>query len=183
MTTDSAIDDLMYDGKANLQPALAALYGCSPKNQEKLADLIKQAREGLGIIAERDSQGRAKRITDPSTKLAVWQWHYARLYPTSAAAMAERTAQRIDAPHPIDDVVRIAFYTSNNSERTRKVIALDGFYVNALILSAGIKKQDVPQWIQKAVDKYKGFDSDKPITKQVKYLLIREVSRHIVVSL
>jgi hypothetical protein len=141
MTTDNAIDDLRYDGKANLQPALAALYGCSAKNQEKLADLIKQAREGLGIIAELDSRRRAKRITDQPTKLAVWQWHYASLYPTSAAAMAERTAQRIHAPYLIDDVVRIAFYTGNKGERIRQVIALDGFYVNALMLSAGIKKK------------------------------------------
>ncbi len=39
-----------YDGTTNLQPALAALCGCSIKSQGKIAKLIKQAKEGLGIV-------------------------------------------------------------------------------------------------------------------------------------
>jgi hypothetical protein len=82
----------------------------------------------------------------------------------------------INSHYEMNDVVRIAFYTVKHGMKTRQVIALDGFYVNALMLAAGIPKQDVPKWVQAAVNGWAAFDSALPITRQVKYLLIRELT-------
>jgi len=72
--------------------------------------------------------------------------------------------------------VRIAFYTSS---KVRQVISLDRFYVDALRLAAGLDKGGVPKWVKAAVDSWQGFDADKPITKQIKFLIIQELTRHI----
>ena len=63
--------------------------------------------------------------------------------------------------------------------KKRQVIALDGFYVNALMLVVGIDKKGVPAWVQQAVDGWAAFDPALPITRQVKYLLIRELTHEI----
>ena len=70
--------------------------------------------------------------------------------------------------------VRIAFYIVRKGKRERQVIALDGFLINALA-SIGISKQDAPQWVQAQVNAWTAFDSKLPITRQVKYLIMREV--------
>ncbi|OQK16739.1 hypothetical protein AU255_02190 [Methyloprofundus sedimenti] len=72
------------------------------------------------------------------------------------------------------DDVRIAFYVTDHKERKRQVISLDGFFINALC-SIGISKQEVPQWLQAQVDGWTAFDSHLPKTRQVKYLIMREV--------
>ncbi|TAL46794.1 MAG: hypothetical protein EPN89_09775 [Methylovulum sp.] len=48
---------------------------------------------------------------------------------------------KIISQYGINDLVRIAFYTVSKGVKKRQVIALDGFYVNALILVAGIDKR------------------------------------------
>ncbi|MDD5411655.1 MAG: hypothetical protein PHF31_09625 [Methylobacter sp.] len=54
---------------------------------------------------------------------------------------------------------------------------MDSFYINALMLATG-SKGNAPKWAQPAVDAFAGFDSEQPITKQVKLLLIRESTKH-----
>ena len=88
-------------------------------------------------------------------------------------------AVEINSPYDIQDVVRIAFYTTNKGIKKRQVIALDGFYINALMLATGIKKQAVPKWVQQAVVGWRPFDRQLPVTRQVKFLLIRELTTHI----
>lgn len=68
-----------YDGTTPLQPALAALCGCSIKSQGKIAQLIKQAKEGMGIAPVFDKTGRISPHLSPQQRLAIWQWHYDRL--------------------------------------------------------------------------------------------------------
>jgi hypothetical protein len=82
----------------------------------------------------------------------------------------------IVSQYDINALVRIAFYTVNKGVRVRQVIALDGFYINALMLATGIIKQDVPKRVQQAVDNWEAFDSALPITRQVKFLIIRELT-------
>ena len=72
------------------------------------------------------------------------------------------------------DNVRLAFYIVRKGERERQVIALDGFFINALA-SIGIAKQDAPQWVQTQVDDWTAFDGQLPITRQVKYLIMLAV--------
>ncbi len=72
------------------------------------------------------------------------------------------------------DDVRLAFYTNHNGERKRQVIALDGYFLNALA-SIGISRKDAPQWVQQQVNEWIAFDAQLPITRQIKYLIVREV--------
>ncbi|MDP2904399.1 MAG: hypothetical protein Q8N96_15045 [Methylovulum sp.] len=54
-----------------------------------------------------------------------------------------------------------------------------------LMTVVGIDKQGVPAWAQGAVNGFKGFDCNAGITRQVKYLIVREltaqVSRDVIV--
>lgn len=72
------------------------------------------------------------------------------------------------------DNIRIAFYIAVNGERKRQIISLDGFLINALA-TIGILKSDVTQWVQIQIDEWTAFDSKLPITRQVKYMIMREV--------
>jgi len=74
------------------------------------------------------------------------------------------------------DVIRIAFYANKDGKRIRQVIALDGFYLNGLIATTGITRQDVPKWVQTAVDAYRPFDPHRAVTRQVKYLIVRTMT-------
>lgn len=77
------------------------------------------------------------------------------------------------------DVIRIGFYVTKDGKRPRQVIALDGFYLNGLIAATGITRQDVPRWIQAAVNEWIAFDAHLPITRQVKYLIVRTMTEAI----
>ncbi|POZ53192.1 hypothetical protein [Methylovulum psychrotolerans] len=66
---------MSYDGKDRLGKALAALYGCSAKNNNKIAKLIKQARDALSVTCN------PKHLPD-DVKLEIYRWHVDR---TSAA--------------------------------------------------------------------------------------------------
>ncbi|MDP2901896.1 MAG: hypothetical protein Q8N96_02140 [Methylovulum sp.] len=85
----------------------------------------------------------------------------------------------IISQYEMNDTVRIAFYTVGNGVKKRQVIALDGFYVNALMLVAGVDKKGVPAWVQREVDGWLAFDSRLPITRQVKYLIVRELTQRV----
>jgi predicted DNA-binding protein YlxM (UPF0122 family) len=190
-----------YDGTTDLKPALAALCGCSVKSHNKLAELTKQAKDALGITTN-------ARLFSAEQRLAIWQWHKERLdnvelFTQSDSEPAINDVETLPTAEPIEPVsgenvelftqddneptgqygmnalVRIAFFTSTYGELKRQYIALDGFYVNALMLAAGIDKKGVSKWIQRAVDNWKAFDDKLPITKQVKFLIIRELEEQL----
>jgi len=75
--------------------------------------------------------------------------------------------------------IRIGFYVAKDGKRTRQVIALDGFYINGLIAATGITKQNVPKWVQSAVDGWVNFYPHYGITRQVKYLIVRTMTEAI----
>lgn len=89
---------------------------------------------------------------------------------------ADSEVVEINSQYGMNDLVRIAFYTTTAAGRKRQVIALDGFYLNALMLAAGIGKADVTKWVQAQVDGWAAFDAELPITRQVKYLIVRELT-------
>lgn len=70
---------------------------------------------------------------------------------------------------------RVAFYVQKAGQRSRQVIALEGYYLNALA-ALGVSKADVPKWVQAAVDNWAAFAPDLPITRQVKCLIVRELT-------
>jgi len=69
------------------------------------------------------------------------------------------------------DLLRVAFYITRNNQRHRQVIALNGFFVNALS-SIGVTRSNVPKWVQGKVDEWEHFNPHLPITKQIKGLII-----------
>jgi len=206
---------MAYDGTTPLNKAVADLIGCSPKNNNKLAKVIGQAKNDLGIAS------KAKKLPTEinqqiyshlveiysqsiNNKPVEIYSHTANKEPVEIISQAnepENTPQALvelysqdSKPKPAQqktknpnqstveiisqlnnfDNVRIAFYIMRNNKRERQVIALDGFLINALA-SIGISKQDAHQWVQAQVDDWTAFDSQLPITRQVKYLIIREV--------
>jgi len=75
-----------------------------------------------------------------------------------------------------NETVRIAFYVGDK----RTVIALSGFYLNALMLAAGIAKKGIPAWIKAAVDSWGAFDDKLNTTEQVKLLIVRELESELI---
>ena len=57
------------------------------------------------------------------------------------------------------------------TQTIHKLMMSDTFQLKALA-AIGISKADAPKWIQQAIDGWQGFDTDKPITGQVKMLII-----------
>lgn len=180
MVKTTMINPIPYDGTGKLCDALAALHGISPKNHNKIAEFISEAKAALNINT------KARRLPD-NVKLALYRYHYDRLSPVSETVELFLHTEDVNIiSHPegndsveirsqfdINDLVRIAFYTKTEAGRKRQVIALDGFYLNALMLVARVDKKGIPAWVQQALDGWAAFDPDRPITKQVKNLIIQ----------
>lgn len=64
-----------YDGSGKLGEAIAGLCGLSPKSSAMVARRINEAKSGLGITT------KSKNLPN-DVKLAIYQWHHARLNPT-----------------------------------------------------------------------------------------------------
>ena len=244
---------MAYDGTTRLTQAVADLIGCSPKNNNKLAQVIGQAKNDLGIaskakklpteinqqiyshlvelysqsinnkpvnIFSQSTNSDTVEIISQNIKPALAEPENIPQTPVELFSQDSTPKPTLENPqpspveiisqpdnnkpveiysqpndnepvnivsHPNDnkavelfshtnnfDNVRIAFYIMRKGQRERQVISLDGFLINAL-LSIGISKQDVPQWLQAQVDDWTAFDGQLPITRQVKYLIIREV--------
>ena len=73
--------------------------------------------------------------------------------------------------YPLNEMVRLGFYVG----KKRTVIALSGFYLNALMMATGIDKKAIPAWISTSVSGFDGFNTALNVTEQVK-LLIRHLS-------
>jgi hypothetical protein len=78
--------------------------------------------------------------------------------------------------YDFNETVRIAFYIGDK----RTVIALSGFYLNALMLATGINKKGIPAWIKAAVDSWGAFDDKLNVTEQVKLLIVRELESQLI---
>jgi len=213
-------DTPIYDGNGKLGDAIAALYGCSPKSNNRIAELVAVAKADLGITTK-------AKVLPADVKLSIWRWHFDQLRqeadadvkidsqaaqpdsvniishdasnesvelyshstpPDSVEIISQPEhdeAVEINSQYADTALVRIAFYIQRQGkkrvkqERVRQVIALDGFYVNALMLATGITKADVPKWVQQAIDAWAAFDGELPITRQVKLLLIRELTEQL----
>ena len=187
-----------YDGSGKLSDAITDLCISSGVNDSQSSVLIKQAKSKLGIT------GKARQLPDDVNR-AIYEWIYQQFIylkiikkPVKKDSQTKSTQEFVDinsqpetaqptpAQRPVEinsqysdsALVRVGFYIHRQNVKIRQVIALDGFYVNALMLAVGISKSDVPKWVQLAVDSWEGFNPELPITKQVKFLLIRELTKH-----
>jgi len=198
---------MAYDGTTPLNKAVADLIECSPKNNNKLAKVIRQAKKDLGITGKARklpteinlqiyshfvdifSQDKPPTIENSCTPVEIIS-HTEALEQDKVQLVEiitqnnepERPEIKTIQQTPVElfsqmndfDNVRLAFYIVRKGKRERQVISLDGFFINALA-SIKVSKQDAPQWVQAQVDGWTAFDSQLPITRQVKYLIMREV--------
>ncbi|MDP3877152.1 MAG: hypothetical protein Q8Q50_09235 [Methylobacter sp.] len=193
-----------YDGTGKLAEAIADLCGLSPKSQGQIAKLIKQAKDALKITSKAKVmptdtklaiwRWHYDRLHPAGESVEIISQLpgnepveiFSQLPDNDAVEIiaqsvqvepVEIISQPEDEPEVNNlDVIRIAFYANKDGKRTRQVIALDGFYLNGLIAATGITRQDVPKWIQAAVDGWIAFDAHLPITRQVKYLIVRTMT-------
>ena len=75
----------------------------------------------------------------------------------------------------LDASIRFAFYTHHNGTRKREVIALELFFVDALLLATGLDKSGITAWIQSSMDGLTDVCNKIGLTKQVKCLIVHEL--------
>jgi hypothetical protein len=107
-------------------------------------------------------------INSPLSELELLRIENAKLQ-----ARLDKVDHKNAPDYDFNETVRIAFYIGDK----RTVIALSGFYLNALMLAAGIDKKGVPKWIKTAVDSWGAFDDKLNVTEQVKLLIVRELEK------
>ncbi len=74
-----------------------------------------------------------------------------------------------------DSKLAIAFYLDKPEQpRHRQVIALSGYFVNALS-SIGVSRSNIPQWLQSQVDTSSSFNANYPITRQVHGIVLASI--------
>ncbi len=187
----------MNNTPSQLNTDLAALLGFAAGNRTAAANAIKQALQGLGI------DKHTKSVTHDD-KAAIIQWHKARLTDKNQLDI-ETIAPPVvinEPPAPIEQVetmlgvvdtiaddpaiterydfnamVQLSLYVG---ARKQCHIAIDGFYLNALMTMAGIDKKGVKEWVQKAVDSWDAFDPKLNITRQVRCLIVRELESELI---
>jgi predicted DNA binding CopG/RHH family protein len=190
---------MQYDGTGKLAEALAGLYGCSPRNHNKIAELMKNAKADLGMTS------KARNLPD-TDKLAIYRWHYQRLNPvqdfkrdntiqlpdnTDSANTPELAIHSIvydvkqNAPVQqyvnnshltIDDYHQIHFAVTINHQKQpkRTTVMLEGYLVKALQRKHGLPDNTaIRAWIEQAIRRDGNrFDTGAPLTKQVKRIVI-----------
>jgi hypothetical protein len=99
-----------------------------------------------------------------------------RLENAKLQAKLEAIDHKAAPNYHFNETVRIAFYIGEK----RTVIALSGFYLNALMLATSINKKSIPAWIQSAVNEWTAFDEKLNVTEQVKRLIVRELESELI---
>ena len=110
-------------------------------------------------------------INTPLSELELLRIENAKLQ-----ARLETIDHKAAPTYHFNETVRIAFYIGDK----RQIIALSGFYLNALMLAAGIDKKGIAAWIKAAVSEWGAFDDKLNITEQVKRLIVRELESELI---
>jgi hypothetical protein len=178
---------------SQLNTDLAALLGFAAGNRTRASEAINQAKQGLGI-------DKLTRLLTDDDRAAIVQWHKERLtndkqtdietiapavplnevmpapvVETIPPAIADDTA--ITERYDFNAMVQLSVYVA---DRKQAHIAIDGFYLNALMTMTGIDKKGCKDWIQAAVDSWTAFDAKLNITKQVRCLIVRELESQLI---
>ena len=176
---------MKYDGSGKLVEAIAELCGLSVKSISRIAVLIKQAKDSLGITS------KSKRLPD-DVKLAIYQWHYDRLNPVQDIKQADdvqnvKQADNEPIDNPVYDVkqndidkpvhcfkqIHFAVTVAHDGKPKRTTIMLEGYLVKALQRKHGLPDNTaIRVWIEQAIksDSVR-FDSFAPLTRQVKRII------------
>jgi hypothetical protein len=71
----------------------------------------------------------------------------------------------------LDKFKRIAFYTRENNERIRKVIALEFYYLEPLTVAAAMNNKSVPEWLEEVTDGWEETKTTTSLTRFVKHAI------------
>jgi len=187
----------MSNEPSQLNADLASLLGFAAGNRTRASEAITQAKQGLGI-------DKLTKSLTPDDKAAIIQWHKARLNNNNQLDI-ETIAPPVainEPPAPIEQVETIPGVVDTIADdpaiterydfnamvqfsvyvgaRKQCHIAIDGFYLNALMTMAGIDKKGVKEWVQNAVDSWGAFDPALNITRQVRSLIVRELESELI---
>jgi hypothetical protein len=195
----SKMTTINYRGVTPLKEAIADLYGCSKKNNNKIAKLIKDAKAALAIESTNN-------LTEQQ-RIAIYNWHVKKLsFPNDmttdndtndtaidelvknagsalkAIANDEKVYKQVNIDgetkepqadlYPDFKAVKLAFYTVNEGVKKRRGIDAKGYFLNALMLKTDINKQGIPAWIQ---DSLTGMDTSTKLIEKVEKLIIERL--------
>ena len=188
---------MQYNGSGKLGDEVAKLYGCSPKNNNKISALVGEAKAALGVTTK-------SKILPDAVKLAIYRWHCDRLNPVQDVKQIDDTQSMPDTviqgatdgkpetqpdstvydvnqnatAHPdgetdsaVYDFEKIHFAV--NLENRRTTVMMEGYLVKALQRKHGlVDNPAIRAWIERAI-KSDGlrFDPDAPLTRQVKRII------------
>lgn len=160
-----------------LHEKLAVLYGLSPTNS-KMSFFVTEAKKALGI--------NSFRKLSLNEQTAIYDWHVVKI--VSQLEGANQTVpdlgtvpesgtvtDSVKIISQLDASIRFAFYTHHNGIRKRQVIALELFFVEALLLATGLDKSGITAWIQSSMDGLTDVRNKIGLTKQVKCLIVHEL--------
>lgn len=200
----------MSNEPSQLTIDLANLLGFAVGNRTAAANAIKQAKEALGIDKPTRSltaddkaaivQWHKDRLTDinqfdiesiapavalhtdnapvinePIEPAPTHIEQVETIPPAVVDTIADDTA--ITERYDFNAMVQLSVYVG---ARKQCHIAIDGFYLNALMTMAGIDKKGVKEWVQNAVDSWGAFDAKLNITRQVRCLIVRELESQLI---
>ena len=177
-----------YDGSGKLGTAIANLCGLSPKSHAQIAELIKQAKDGLSITSK-------AKILPTAVKLGIFRWHYDRLNSAQPVKQGNDNKLKLllhnivqdikqESPVQIDDDIDVSVYDfkqihfaitiTHDGKPKRTTVMLEGNLVKALQHKHGLADNTaIRAWIEQAIKVAGGkFDSYVPLTKQVKRLIV-----------
>ncbi len=200
----------MNNTPSQLNTDLAALLGFAAGNRTAAANAIKQALQGLGIdkptksLSEADkaaiTQWHKARLNNDNQldietiapAVVLNEPIETTTIPTSQTDLTpveidiNRLKRYVDTiaddpaiteRYDFNAMVQLSVYVG---ARKQCHIAIDGFYLNALMTMAGIDKKGVKEWVQNAVDSWGAFDAKLNITRQVRCLIVRELESELI---
>ncbi len=200
----------MNNTPSQLNTDLAALLGFAAGNRTAAAKAIKEATQGLGIdkptksLSEADKaaivQWHRDRLADDNQldietiapAVVLNEPIETTTIPTSQTDLTpveidiNRLKRYVDTiaddpaiteRYDFNAMVQLSVYVG---ARKQCHIAIDGFYLNALMTMAGIDKKGVKEWVQNAVDSWGAFDAKLNITRQVRCLIVRELESELI---
>ncbi len=200
----------MNNTPSQLNTDLAALFCFAAGNRTAAANAIKQALQGLGIdkptksLSEADkaaiTQWHKARLNNDNQldietiapAVVLNEPIETTTIPTSQTDLTpveidiNRLKRYVDTiaddpaiteRYDFNAMVQLSVYVG---ARKQCHIAIDGFYLNALMTMAGIDKKGVKEWVQNAVDSWGAFDAKLNITRQVRCLIVRELESELI---
>ncbi len=140
---------MRYDGSTSIYEPLAKMYKCSPKYTDKLRPIVEKAQIELGL-------SKTAKHT-PELRMAIYK----------------HIKEQFKGQESADSPFKLVNFSIKLPDR-RTTISLERYYTDALQSKFKLKNNvEIRQWIEAAIAD--NIDSDQPITRQVKCLIVKSL--------